>query len=70
MIEVINMFELEFNTDSVCFDTDYNMKQETARILRELADIIEGVQTTDPYGLYTGKITDYNRNVIGKWRLE
>lgn len=63
------MFELKFNTDSVCFDTDYNAKQEAARILRDLADKLSSIETTDPYGIYSGTILDYNGNKIGKWKL-
>ena len=55
------MFTLKFETDNAAFDEDH--RQETARILREIAREIEG-------GLNDGPVRDINGNKIGGVHLD
>lgn len=55
------MCKIKFSTENAAF-RDGNAEQETARILREIADHVED-------GEDAGKVMDANGNSIGTWSL-
>jgi hypothetical protein len=61
------MFKLEIRTANVAFDEEEgNAGPELARILRELADRVEGgVPTGD-----NASVRDVNGNRVGEWSYE
>lgn len=56
------MFKLQFETDNAAFDEE-NREHEVARILREVADLVEG-------GSDTNQVRDVNGNRIGGYNLK
>jgi len=52
-----SFFEMQINTDNAAFED----KSEIARILREIADRIDG-------GSIAGKIRDINGNMVGTFK--
>lgn len=56
------MFTVKFETDNAAFE-DENMRYETARILREIAERIET-------GMQYGPVRDANGNTIGEAGFE
>lgn len=59
------MLELKFDTGNAAFDNG-DFGAECARILRELADLIEDCGRSES----GGTIADINGNRIGSWSLE
>ena len=55
------MFKLTIETNNAAFEPYPEM--ETARILREIADVLEGAANA-------GTATDINGNAVGKFYLE
>ncbi len=60
------MFKLEFATDNAAFESA--PESEVARILREIADRIEGAGSARGLTI-GGKVADENGNTVGKWSL-
>ena len=58
-------FSLRFNVESAPFEG--HRGRETARILRTLADLIEG-ESFDQVD-YHGRVWDAHDNAVGEWRM-
>ena len=59
------MLQIKFSTANDAFD---NLEGETARILRELADMIERGKHREVPNKFRN-VVDSNGNVIGTWKL-
>jgi hypothetical protein len=60
-LEDSTVFKIEFETGNAAFEDSPGY--EAARILRQIADKLEG-------SIQSGKVMDANGNTIGKWELE
>lgn len=61
------MFELEIKTGNAAFQ-DSNVGNEVARILRELADLVQGATGIDDF--QTAILRDRNGNRVGRATLD
>lgn len=59
------IFNLEIEVSNAAFEDDCGA--EIARILRDVADRIEGMIRYDAKGRYIASIRDLNGNTVGKW---
>ncbi len=61
------MFRLEIETGDAAFEENEAAQREIARILREVAESVEG-WSGYASAEYSGRIKDVNGNTVGTWQ--